>query len=79
MASSSTDTDADADRFAELRAAVATIRQHNREQGRPSEAVSGHNTSDWRERAIGLFEGIAEFEEAVRHGAIWREEDCIQR
>lgn len=72
MTSTLTENEPETDRFAELRATVAAIQQHNREHGRPADAVSGRTAPDWLERAVGLFEGSEAFEDAVRFGEAWR-------
>lgn len=68
-------TGKEADNLVELRATIAAIRQHNREQGRPEDAVSGQTSPDWLSQANGLFKDSEMFEEAVRSGEAWRDAD----
>ena len=69
------ETAPDTDPFAETRAIIAAIQAHNKEHGTLAGAVSGWTAPDWLENAVGLFEGSAEFEEAVRYGEAWRNAD----
>ena len=70
-----TETAPDTDPFAETRAIIAAIQARNKEYGLPAGAVSERTAPDWLEHAVGLFEGSAEFEEAVRYGEAWRNAD----